>query len=56
MNAREVTMVTPPRAASHLLLAGKPFPAEALGVADHGIEPGVGDGLEQVRRLRQIRG
>ena len=39
MKAREVTRVTSPeRAGAHLLLAGEPFAAEALGVADHRVE------------------
>ncbi len=57
MNARDVTIVTSPSAPdAHLLLAGEPFAAEALGVADHGVELGVGDRLEHARRLGEIGG
>ena len=42
------------RAGAHLLLAGEPFAPEALGVADDGIELGVGDRLEHARGLGEI--
>jgi hypothetical protein len=50
-------MVTSPSAPdAHLLLAGEPFAAEALGVADHGVELGVGDRVEHAGGLREIGG
>ncbi len=42
------------RAAAHLFLAGEPFAAEALGVADDGVELGVGDRLEHAGGLGEI--
>ena len=44
----------PERAGAHLLLAGEPFAAEALGVADDRVDPGILDDLEHARRLRQV--
>ena len=44
----------PERARAHLLLAGEPFAAEALGVADHRVDPGVLDDLQNLGRLRQV--
>ena len=42
------------RAGAHLLLGGEPFAAEALGVADHRVELGVGDRLEHARGFAEI--
>ena len=57
MNAREVTSVTSPSAPVRTFsLALEPFAAEALGVADHGVELGVGDRLEHARGLREVGG
>ena len=42
------------RAAAHLLLAGEPFAAKALGIADDGVEFCVGDRFEHARRLGEV--
>ena len=44
------------RARAHLLLAGEPFAAEALGVADHRVELGVGDRFEHAGGLGEVGG
>ena len=44
------------RAGAHLLLGGEPFAAEALGIAHHRVELGVGDRLEHARGLAEIGG
>ena len=44
------------RAVADLLLAGEPFPAEALGIADDGVELGVGDRFQHAGRLGEIGG
>ena len=57
MKAREVTMRhVAERAGAHLLLGAEPFAAEALGVADHGVELGVGDRFEHAGGLGEIGG
>ena len=44
----------PERAGAHLLLAGEPFAAEALRVADHRVDLGVLDDLEHAGGLREV--
>ncbi len=40
---------------AHLFLAGQPFAAKALGVTDDGVDLGVLDRLQHLRRLLQVR-
>jgi hypothetical protein len=55
MNAREVTIVTSPSApVRHFSLAGQPAAAEALRVADDGVDLGVLDCLENPRGLLEV--
>ncbi len=44
------------RAAAHFLLGAEPFAAEALGVAHHRVELGVGDRLEHARGFAEVGG
>ena len=50
-------MVTSPSAPFRTFsLRAEPFPAETLGVADHGVKLGVGDRLEHARGLGEVGG